>query len=103
MHHAARAGNSTAIQFILEAEKEAKVNIDAQSIGGETPLMKAAEHGSVDNFNMLLKAGCNPFLKDIHGKRADDYAEINHPEQNVHMVLREYMAEIEGGDVQMAD
>ena len=47
LHHAAKNGNKTAIKFLLE-EGKGMIDVDAQSIGGETPLMKAADSGSME-------------------------------------------------------
>ena len=63
----------------------------------ETPLMKAAEAGNRNIVVSLLRAGCNPFLEDVQGRTADMYAESNHPNMDIHLILREYMEEIRSG------
>ena len=65
--------------------------------------MKAAESGIKDNVINLLRAGCNPFLQDLRGLRADHYAEINHPDKDIHTILRMYMQEIEEGNLEDVD
>ena len=50
--------------------------IDAQTIGGETPLMKACEAGNMEICIKLLRAGCNPFIQDNQGKDAAFYARL---------------------------
>ena len=62
--------------------------IDQQTIGDETPLMKAAEQGNIEIIFMLLKAGANPFIKNKQGRTADTYAEANHPQTEIHVKLR---------------
>jgi hypothetical protein len=67
LHHAARSCNLTAINFILtKCQNTPMLAIIANqnTIGDETPLMKAAEQGSMEIIFMLLKAGSNPFLKN---------------------------------------
>ena len=101
LHHAARASNETAISFLLhmgmQPQEEMQINVDCQTIGQETPLMKAAEAGNRNIVVALLRASCNPFLENVMGKTADMYAESNHPSMDIHSVLREYMEEIRSG------
>ena len=59
--------------------------------------MKAAEAGNRNIVVALLRAGCNPFLEDVQGRTADMYAESNHPNMDIHFILREYMEEIRSG------
>ena len=47
-----------------------ELNINSQTIGGETPLIKAAEQGSLDVCIALIKAGANPLLVDNLGRNA---------------------------------
>ena len=69
LHHAARASNETAVTFLLQMgmqpQEEMSINVDAETIGRETPLMKAAESGNRNIVVALLRAGCNPFLEDV--------------------------------------
>ena len=48
-----------------------KIFLDHQTIGGETALMKAAGIGHIDICILLMKSGCNPFLKDSGDMTAD--------------------------------
>ena len=73
------------------------IDVDCETIGNETPLMKAAESGNMNIVIALLRAGCNPFREDVQGRTADVYAEANHPTMNIHTILREYMEEIKNG------
>ena len=40
------------------------MDVNALTNGGETPLMKAAEGGSLDICILLLKANADPFIKN---------------------------------------
>ena len=53
-----------------------RLQLDHQTIGGETALMKAAGIGQTDICILLMKSGCNPFLKDSGNMTADQYALI---------------------------
>ena len=53
LHLAARSGNETAVRFILENCEDTSI-LSLRTIGGETPLMKAAEQGSLENIKLLL-------------------------------------------------
>ena len=37
---------------------------DARTIGGNTPLMLAAQAGDLESVNALLEAGANPFIEN---------------------------------------
>ena len=54
------------------------IQINVQTIGGETPLMKAATMGHRDIIQQLLAAGANAGLQSHNGLTARDFAEINH-------------------------
>ena len=107
LHHAARASNETAISFLLQMgmqpQEELSINVDCETIGKETPLMKAAESGNRNIVVALLRAGCNPFLEDVQGRTADMYAESNHPNMDIHVILREYINEIRSGILEDPD
>ena len=49
----------------MQPQEEMSINVDAETIGRETPLMKAAESGNRNIVVALLRAGCNPFLEDV--------------------------------------
>ena len=44
--------------------------MDAQSVGKETPLMRAVSFGCRDAVRVLLQAGANPYLFNICGQNA---------------------------------
>ena len=47
------------------------VNVNAQTIGGETPLMKAADNGNASICEAIILAGADLFLVDKRNRRAD--------------------------------
>jgi len=51
------------------------INVDVPDEGGYTALMYAAEHGSLDIVDLLMKAGANPNLKNINRQTAAAMAE----------------------------
>ena len=53
--------------------------------------MKAAQSGNLEIVIQILRAGCNPFLEDNQGLRADHHAERNHPTLEIHVILRNYI------------
>ena len=87
----------------MQPQEEMSINVDCETIGKETPLMKAAEAGNRNIVVALLRAGCNPFLEDVQGRTADVYAENNHPHLEIHIILREYINEIRSGILEDPD
>ena len=49
----------------------------------------------------LIKAGCDPFIKERNGLRADEIAEYQRKDTNIHLMIRTYMNEKKGEDVEM--
>ena len=76
LHHAARAGNIEATKYILQTggNSHGAVNINCQTIGGETPLIKAADSGNFEIVKMLCLSKADPHLRDVRGMTAMDYA-----------------------------
>ena len=58
-------------------EPSEQLLINAQTIGGETPLMKAADNGSVAICEAIILAGADLFLVDVRNRRADQHAACN--------------------------
>jgi hypothetical protein len=65
-------GNRDLVVLLL-AQPHIKVNVPDG--GGDTALMYAADQGSLDIEDLLMKAGANPYLKDSWGQTATDMAE----------------------------
>ena len=73
LHYAASAGSAQHTQIIaLLIENHAY--IDATSPNGTTPLMMAAQYGSLASVQLLLDEGADPTLKNQLGLTAADFA-----------------------------
>lgn len=70
LHYAATGGHLAIMELLLEHH----AYIDAESPNGTTPLMMAAQYGSVDAVKLLLAAGADPRLKNQLGLSAIDFA-----------------------------
>ena len=82
--------------MLLEASKNNQIDLNAQSLGGETALYKAASNGHQEIVQMLIQAGSNPFIKDVRGFTAEDLARINHRALGIDQMLKAYMEECKG-------
>ena len=76
---AAYQGNHDLVVLLLA---QPHINVDVPDGGGDTALMYAADHGSQDIVDLLMKAGANPNLKDSWGQTASDMAERVMAEKN---------------------
>lgn len=70
LHYAATGGHLAIMELLLEHH----AYIDAESPNGTTPLMMAAQYGSIDAVKLLLAAGADPRLKNRLGLSAIDFA-----------------------------
>jgi ankyrin repeat protein len=70
LHYAATGGQVALIQLLLEHH----AYIDAESPNGTTPLMMAAQYGTLAAVKALLQAGADPTLKNQLGLTAEDFA-----------------------------
>lgn len=70
LHYAATGGHLAIMELLLEHH----AYIDAESPNGTTPLMMAAQYGSIDAVRLLLAAGADPRLKNQLGLSAIDFA-----------------------------
>ena len=75
LHLACTSGNIPAFDLLMQ---RGDIQINAQTIGGETPLMKAATMGHREVIEKLLSAGANASLQSNNGLTAKNFAEINH-------------------------
>lgn len=73
LHYAASTGNVQQID-IVRLLLENHAYIDAPSPNGTTPLMMAAQYGSMDMVQLLLQEGADPALKNQLGLSAADFA-----------------------------
>lgn len=70
LHYAATAGNVPMVALMLDQH----AYIDAESPNGSTPLMLAAQYGTLAAVQHLLEAGADPTLKNQLGLTAVDFA-----------------------------
>ncbi len=70
LHYAATGGHVALIELLLEHH----AYIDAESPNGTTPLMMAAQYGTLAAVKALLAAGADPTLKNQLGLTAEDFA-----------------------------
>ena len=73
LHYAATGGKPEHVR-IIALLLEHHAYIDATSPNGTTPLMMAAQYGSGDAVQLLLKEGADPTLKNQLGLTASDFA-----------------------------
>ena len=70
LHYAATGGHQAMISLLLDAH----AYIDAESPNGTTPLMMAAQYGSIAAVRQLLEAGADASLRNQLGLTAQDFA-----------------------------
>ena len=73
LHYAARNSFSQAGAVLLLLKAGADVN--ALNTEGQTALYNAAKKGNIFCMQVLSDHGCDPEIRDIHGKTADDILE----------------------------
>jgi ankyrin repeat protein len=71
LHYAATAGRADIVKLLLDHY----AYIDAESPNLTTPLMMAAMYGNPATVSMLLDAGADPYLRNMRGLSALDFAE----------------------------
>ena len=86
LHFAATSGNTTAIKYLVET---GKVDINAQTKGGETALMKAGQAGYLEICKYLLDRGCDGKIKNCVGMTAVDLACVNQRNEALLTMLNE--------------
>jgi ankyrin repeat protein len=69
---AAYRGNQEVVALLLS---QPGIKVDARDVDGYTSLMWAAEQGSLDLVDLLMKAGACPSLKNQRGETAISLAE----------------------------
>ena len=71
LHYAATGGQVAVIQLLLDKH----AYIDAESPNGTTPLMMAAQYGTLASVKALMEAGADTALKNQLGQTARDFAQ----------------------------
>ena len=73
LHYACAAGKLDQVQLLLQAEA---IDVDAMTLGGETPLMCAARSGNIYLVGECLNQNFNPFVRNCLGETAADQAQL---------------------------
>jgi ankyrin repeat protein len=66
LHLAAEKGDARSVQLLIQA----KVDVGARNLGGETPLMRAAMSGRFDAARLLMDAGADLNATNARGETA---------------------------------
>jgi len=76
LHLAATSGNTAALTTLINYHKQTgQLNLDLQTIGGETPLLKAVMFCKPESLSLLLSAGANYNLQTVEGETIFTLAE----------------------------
>ena len=78
LHFAAANGRN--IDLIVELISKG-ATVDAQSLGGDTPLMKAIMFDNVDAVVALLEKGASKTLMNAHERNAENFAKSSRNEE----------------------
>lgn len=73
LHYACRAGLSHIIKPLLRQEN---IDVNAKSLGGETPFMCAVVSQDLDAIEVCAKNGFNPLIRNYQGQNIKDYLKI---------------------------
>ena len=71
LHFACRAGRADFVKLLVEVKG---VDVNRRTLGGETPLMSAAQSGNIFTVGECLNNNFNPFLENSLHMTARDYA-----------------------------
>lgn len=82
LHYAATSGHIELIRLLIEKH----AYIDAESPNGSTPLMMAAQYGTLSAVKLLLEEGADPLLKNQLGLTAIDFAQRAQRKENADMI-----------------
>lgn len=82
LHYAATSGNIELMALLLEKH----AYIDAESPNGSTPLMMAAQYGTLAAVKLLLEEGADPALKNQLGLTAIDFAQRAQRQENADVI-----------------
>ena len=73
---AATSGNTKALATLIKYhQKTGFLNLNLQTIGGETPLMKAVMFCKPDSVSLLMQAGASPLIQTAEGENVFTQAE----------------------------
>lgn len=71
LHFSCRAGRADFVKILVEVKG---VDVNRRTLGGETPLMSAAQSGNIFTVGECLNNNFNPFLENSLHMTARDYA-----------------------------
>ncbi len=75
----------------LELLIRAGADVNAPQVGGFTPLMGAAQNGSVEFVRVLLESGADPSMKSGDGQTALDIAKAQNHTEVVSLIMKNSM------------
>lgn len=87
LHIAAKCGNLSACQILLQAAATLNNFVNSQDDGGWTPLVWACEHGYVEVANYLIIKGADPSLRDVEHNEALHWAAFSGSSNIVELLL----------------
>ncbi|KAJ8921859.1 hypothetical protein NQ315_008491 [Exocentrus adspersus] len=87
LHIAAKCGNLSACQLLLQAAVTISNFVNSQDDGGWTPLVWACEHGYVEVANFLIIKGADPCLRDVEHNEALHWAAFSGSSNIVELLL----------------
>lgn len=87
LHIAAKCGNLTACQILLQSAATINNFVNSQDDGGWTPLVWACEHGYIDVVNYLIVKGADPCLRDVEHNEALHWAAFSGSSNIVELLL----------------
>ena len=71
LHLACRVGRAEYVKLLVEVKV---IDVNRRTVGGETPLMAAAQSGNIFTVGECLNNNFNPFLENSLHMTARDYA-----------------------------
>mmetsp|Transcript_37522 Transcript_37522/g.36078 ORF Transcript_37522/g.36078 Transcript_37522/m.36078 type:complete len:142 (-) Transcript_37522:99-524(-) len=91
LHFAVANENLSALDILLSSPN---ILIDAQSLGGETPLMRAISFGKKESAAKLLEKGANITLKNNGGLTAVDLVNSN-PSSSLMELIQGHVSQLQ--------
>ena len=82
-HYACQSGNQEALNELVGFSRDKNIDfqLDRINIHGQTPLHEAAVGAHKAVIEILISAGCNPFVKDNKGLTAYEFLKETHFEK----------------------
>ena len=77
------------VNYLLDSELNIDINSGPSELNCKTPLMNIASNGSLEQFEIFLKHGANPYLKDAEGKSVLHYAAQSYTTDIVRYIIND--------------